>query len=218
MGNPDKLVTIYKGHDIRWYQDVTPADRSQIGISPDAFLVGCVASNRPRKGIPVLLDAARQLAHREALHLLLVGGGMDTSEIQELVEASGMAQRIHLLGHQDQVLPLVAACNATILPSTKREGLPKTVIESMALGVASVATATGGSPELIEHEQSGLVIPPADATAITQAIGRLMDEPDWARKLGENGRERIATQFRLEDSISSHEKLFRQLTGKGVLA
>ena len=209
--DPSRLVTIYKGHDIRWYENISPVGREELNVPRDAFLVGCVASNRPRKGIPVLLEATRSLARHSSLHLVLVGGGMDTKQTKSLIRESPMGNRIHVLGHRDQVLPIVAACDATILPSTKREGLPKTVIESMALGVAAVVTATGGSPELVQDGHSGLVIPPADASAIDASLSRLIEEPALGKQLGQAGQQRIATHFRLEDSIRAHDRLFRSL-------
>jgi len=111
-------------------------------------------------------------------------------------------------------LSLVAACDATVLPAIKREGLPKTVIESMALGVAPIVTRTGGSPELVVDGVSGLVVPPGDAAALAAAISRLAADPGLARAMGRAARERIAGHFRLEDSIGEHLRLYQELLGR----
>lgn len=207
-----KLVTIYKGHDPAWYADIGPTDLSKLGIPEDAFVICCVSTNRPRKGVPSLLAAVKLLPADLPWHLLLIGGGMDSDEIRRLLPAGEPGDRYHLFGHVDDVLPIVASCQATVLPALRREGLPKTVIESMALGVPAIATRTGGSPELIVDGESGVLVTPGDAHGIAAAIASLAADPARARRIGANGRRRIAEHFNLQDSIAAHEALYRELT------
>ncbi len=208
----DKLVTIYKGHDVRWYEGTKKADRERLGIPADAFLVGCVANYRPRKGIDVLLAATHHLPSDVPVHLVIVGRGMTEPAVQSLASASPVANRIHLLGFRSDVLEIVAACDATVLPATKREGLPKTVIESMALRVTPIVTDTGGAPELVRDHECGLVVPPGDPRALAAAIVELQTDRAANRRMGVAARERLATGFTLEASIEKHLQLYRQLT------
>lgn len=206
-----KLVTIYKGHDISWYQDIAPIPRTALGVPPDAYLVGCIANNRPRKGVPVLIAAARLLRPSLPVHFVLAGHGMDEFLLARELSNHPLAERFHFLGHRDDALAVVSSCDATVLPAIKREGLPKTVIESMALGVTPIVTRTGGSPELVIDGKCGLVVPPADARALAAAITQLAEDPLSARAMGARARERIATHFRLEDSIEQHIRLYNSL-------
>ncbi|MEZ5565638.1 MAG: glycosyltransferase [Gammaproteobacteria bacterium] len=137
--NADKLVTIYKGHDIRWYAGIEPARLDLLGVPPGSFVVTCVANNRPRKGIPQLIAAVGRLPTESCIHVVLVGGGMDGQAVGELLATSAGRARITALGPRADVLPIVAASNATVLPALKREGLPKSVIESMA-GIPPIVT------------------------------------------------------------------------------
>lgn len=210
-----KPVTIYKGHDIAWYEGITPLSRASLGVPDDAFLLGCVANNRPRKGVPVLLAAVRQLPVDLPVHLALAGTGMDAACLAPLLHAHPFAARCHLLGHREDALNLVAACDATVLPAIKREGLPKTVIESMALGVAPIVTRTGGSPELVVDGGSGLIVEPGDAVGLAAAIRRLAGDRPAARAMGQAARDRIAGRFRLQDSIDQHLALYRELLATG---
>jgi glycosyltransferase involved in cell wall biosynthesis len=210
VSDPRKLITIYKGHDITWYQDIDPVSRATLGVPEDAFVVGCVANNRPRKGVPVLIEAANFLDRDANVHFLLVGSGMDTPTLARMISDSSHADRFHVLGQREHVLPIVLACDITVLPSTKREGLPKTVIESMALGIPPIATATGGSPELVD-KNSGRIVPPGDAQALAQAIDELRADRERLRQMGESARRRIASDFRLEDSINAHYALYAKL-------
>jgi glycosyltransferase involved in cell wall biosynthesis len=209
--DPRRLVTIYKGHDLAWYADVVPADLAALGIPHEAFVVTCVANNRPRKGVPVLIDAAGRLPPDSPVHVLLVGSGMDSPEIRRLVDASPQPARLHACGHRDDVLALVAASHATVLPAIKREGLPKTVIESMALEIPPIVTDTGGSPELVEQGDSGLVVPPGDAGALAAAITQLATDPRRALAMGRRARARLAERFTLEASVDAHQRLYEEL-------
>jgi len=204
----ERLVTIYKGHSLDWYRAV-PADLAAVGVPAGAFTVACVANYRPRKGIEVLVDALDQLP--DSTHLLLVGGGMDAPRLKRRIAASHAASRIHVLGHRNDAPALTAACDVFVLPSTKREGLARSLIEAMAYGVAPVVTDCGGSPELVQHAVSGLVVPVSNAAALAEAIRALHDDEALRARLGAGARERIRTSFRIEDTIARTLELYRSL-------
>lgn len=215
LWRPEKAVTIYKGHDIRWYAGVTAVDRNRLGVPPGHCLVVCVANNRPRKGVPVLLDAVERLPAGLPLRLLLIGGGMDSPAMRARIAGRPLEKRVGLLGHRDDVLGIVAAADIAVLPSLRREGLPKTVIEAMALGVPPIVTRSGGSAELVDEGRSGLVVPPGDAPALATAIERLAREPEARRQMGAAARDKLIRNFNIEDSIERHLALFRELAQPG---
>jgi glycosyltransferase involved in cell wall biosynthesis len=212
--DPAKLVTIPKGHDLAWYADVRPADRAPLGVPAAAVLVGCVANNRPRKGVPVLVEAMGLVPAALNVHALLVGRGMAGEELRAVIERSGAPERFHCFDFRSDVLQLVAACDVSVLPSVRREGLPKTVIEAMAVGVAPIVTDTGGSAELVVDGESGLVVPPGDARALAGAITALAADRGRAKAMGAAARRRLGTAFRVEDSVAAHLRLYRELTGR----
>jgi glycosyltransferase involved in cell wall biosynthesis len=207
---PERLVTIYKGHSLDWYR-AEPADLRTIGVPKRAFVLACVANYRPRKGIEVLVDAFGSLPEAWNAHLLLIGGGMDATELARRIAASVAASRIHALGYRQDAPSLTAACDVFVLPSTKREGLARSLIEAMAYGVAPVVTDCGGSPELVVEGQSGLIVPVRDAAALASAISRLHADPDLRRRLGVGARERIRNDFRIEDTIARTLELYMSL-------
>jgi len=207
--NPRKFVTIYKGHNLKWYV-ATPGSLSQFGIRKDAFVVGCIANFRPRKGIHVLIDAMRYLTQASSIHLLLVGH-MDSSRLKSQIRQSPLKDRIHLTGFREDAPALMASCDAFVLPALRREGLPKGVIEAMAYGIPPIVTDSGGSPELIKHNKSGLIVPSGNAEAIARAIGYLYENPRLSEKMGVNARERIRTKFRIEDTIKKTYALYNEL-------
>jgi len=206
---PEKFITIYKGHSLDWYK-AQPKDLSEFGIPEQAFVVGCITNYRPRKGIEVLIDAARYLTPSAPVHFLLVGH-MDSPRLSKHIEQSPMKNRIHLTGYRRDAPTLMASCDAYVLPALRREGLPKGVIEAMAYAVPPVVTDSGGSPELIEDGISGLIVPPGDPRAIGAALTQLLDHPDLRHRMGTNARERIRSHFCIEDTINNTFNLYNRL-------
>jgi glycosyltransferase involved in cell wall biosynthesis len=206
----ERLVTIYKGHSLDWYR-AEPADLTALGVPRESFAIACVANYRPRKGIEVLVAALGRLPGSLNVHLLLVGEGMDAPLLTRAIAASPARSRIHVLGYRKDAPALTAACDVFVLPSTKREGLARSLIEAMAYGVAPVVTDCGGSPELVRHGVSGLVVPVADAEALAAAIRMLHDDDVLRARLGAAARERIRRDFRIEDTIAKTLALYREL-------
>ncbi|HEX7026022.1 MAG TPA: glycosyltransferase family 4 protein [Gammaproteobacteria bacterium] len=206
---PYKPVTIYKGHDLRWYRK-QPHDLAEFDIPSNAFVVACTTNFRPRKGIDVLIEAFNRLPREPDIRLLLIGN-MDAPKLRKLIQRNKNRDRITLTGYRKDAPEITAACNACILPSIKREGLPKTIIEGMAYGVPPIVTNSGGSPELVEPDISGLVVPPKSPDAIANAILFLHRNPEQARQMGEAARERIRTAFNIQDTIEKTFALYHEL-------
>lgn len=208
-----KLIRIYKGHSLEWYTD-PPADLEPLGIPKNAFVVGCVANYRPRKGIEVLVEAVERLPEAWNVHLLLVGR-MAGKALDRRIAASPMRERIHRPGVRPDAPQVSAACDVVALPSTKREGLARSVIEAMVYRRPVVVTDCGGSPELVVDGECGFVVPVRDAAALAGAISKLYNDPDLRRRLGVAARERIAHSFRIEDTIARTLAVYRGLAAEG---
>lgn len=206
---PERPVTIHKGHDLAWYDD-PPADLEQEGIPPDAFVISCIANFRPRKGIEVLVEALERLPPEIPAWLLLVGR-MDAAPLSRRIEASPARARIVRTGYRSNAPALAAASDVFCLPSLKREGLARALIEAMAYRVPPIVTASGGSPELVIDGECGIVVPVHDRGAIAAAILQLYRDPALRRRFGEAARTRIATHFRLEDTVTKTLALYRSL-------
>ncbi|WFB34861.1 glycosyltransferase [Kiritimatiellota bacterium B12222] len=211
LHQPQKARTIYKGHDLSWYQE-QPADLSFLALPEGAFVVNCTANNRPRKGIPILVEAMGHLPQDAEVHLLLIGKGMDAPELTKQIAESPAKNRIYCLGFRNDAPALMAACDCSVLPALKREGLPKTVIESMVYEVPAIVTDTGGSAELIEEGVSGYVVPPSDAAALADRIMRVKADPEAAKAMGNAGRQRIDSHFNVQQSIDTTLDYFKELT------
>lgn len=209
----ERIVTVYKGHEPEWYAGIEPADLTQLGVPAGAPVVVCVANARPRKGVPLLLEAFHSLPDN-GWQLLLVGGGMDSPEFRALINAGPAAARIHVAGFRKDVLNLVAACRIGVLPTIKREGLPKTVIEAMALGLPVVVTTSGGSQELVVDGETGAVVAAGDAPALAKALATLIADEPRCRQMGEAARRHLFSQFTARQAGEQTLAFFNRLCGR----
>lgn len=209
----ERPVTIHKGHKLEWY-DNEPADLTAFGIPAGAFVVGCTANYRPRKGVDYLIDAMEMLPNDIEAHLVLIGR-MDDEKLTRRIEESEIGDRIHRVGFVDNAPEMSAACDVFCMPSTKREGLARSVIEAMAYRVPPVVSEAGGSPELVVDGECGYVVPVKDAAAIANKIELLYRDPALRRRMGEAARVRIGTDFQNEDTVRKTIALYEELVSEG---
>jgi glycosyltransferase involved in cell wall biosynthesis len=146
------------------------------------------------KGLDVLLRACAITAERHPLRLVVAGDG----PLRDELAAAGRRRKlpIVLLGHLPpaEVPRFLAAIDVLAVPSYD-EGLPRAVLEAMAMRVPVVASSVGGTPEVVDDGINGLLVPSGDAEALAEAMSRLVDEPDLCRRLGAAGRQRVQAEF-----------------------
>ncbi len=210
---PSKLVTVYKGHDLSWYQD-TPADLKEFNIPQAEFTVCCTGRDVPRKGFDVLIEALARLPSDVVIHLLLVGDLDRNETLRQQVQALPHPERVHFTGFRKDAPALAAASDVFVLPSKAREGLPRAVIEAMSYGVAPVVTDVGGMPELVENGVSGLVVPPNDAQSLSDALLELYRDRERLKQIGQSARRRIETNFHTSQTVEQMAVIYCELAGQ----
>lgn len=212
---PDKkLMRIYKGHDLGWYQ-AAPTELEQFGVPAGAFVVCSTGRNTPRKGYDVLVDAIGQLPDSVKAHLILVGDAIDNPGLKAQIERVPHPERIHFTGFRNDAPAIAAASDVFVLPSTEREGLPRAVIEAMAYGIAPIVTNVGGMPELVENGVSGLVVAASDASSLAVAITRLYNDRALLNQMGAAARQRIAEEFHTSETVRQTGDLYKALVASG---
>lgn len=207
----ERLVTIYKGHAPDWYKQERPyAIRKEFNIPEKAFLVGFAGRMRAVKGVDILLRALLELPADAGMHLLLVGEVQDR-RVLRLASDFRIRERVHLAGFRADAWRLTGMCDVFVMPSLKREGLPRAVIEAMAQGVPAIVTDVGGMPELVRHEKDGLVVPPGDTAALAAALKRMEQAPAERAAAGVLARRRIAETFHINNTIDQYQRLFSEI-------
>lgn len=212
---PEKIVTVHKGHETSWWpRENVPDDFTEFGIPADATVIGCVAQMRKRKGVPVLIEALGRLENRD-VHLVLIGKVTDKA-IARQVARSPAAGRIHFLGWRADAASLTGALDIFVLPSLRREGLPRTVIEAMSQQVPAIVTDSGGSPELIEEGVSGRIVASGDPGSLADALDELLRDPERRKQMGIAAEERIRTAFNPDITVAKTLAVYSDLLGRDV--
>lgn len=206
---PSKLFTIHKGHELSWYS-VNALSRETIGVPQDSFVVALAANMRRVKGAHVLLEALKLIDTNLPIHTVLIGEVRDSLVARQIRELQPKG-KLHHLGFRSDVSSIVAAADTFVMPSIAREGLPKAVIEAMALGVPPIVSNVGGMPELVENEVSGLVVPPSDPTALARAILALYESKDKRRRFAVAAQARIREHFSLEKTLRLTLQVYQKL-------
>lgn len=187
-----KVQVVYNGVDSRFRPGDKEATRRQLGLSAEAFIVLFIGLLVPVKGIDVLLEALGAIKD-EALQAVLVGDGPLKEEIEQEIATQRLAPRVFLVGRQPTLdIPLwLNAADVLVLPS-RSEGRPNVVLEAQACGVPVIATRVGGTPELIKHGETGLLIDSEDAGALAEHLVHLMRDATYRQQLALQGQRAIA--------------------------
>ncbi|MFZ2630042.1 MAG: glycosyltransferase family 4 protein [Desulfosalsimonadaceae bacterium] len=207
---PGRAVAIYKGHDLDWYRD-KPADLSEFGISKNDFVVTFAGRDRPHKGAHVIVDAAKFLPPDMPVHFILMGKIAENKKLIGQIAENRQRHRIHLPGFRNDAPAVIAAGDVFVMPSTKREGLSRAVIEAMCYGIPPIVTNVGGLPELVTDNDTGYVIPPNDPQALARRIIDLYGDPATRKRLGENARARINEHFNINTTVAQTRQVFEEL-------
>ncbi len=208
--DPHRLVTIHKGHVTDKYRHVADIDLQQYGVPKGYQVVGFCGAMRPRKGIDVLVKAFGAM-QRENVALLLVGELRD-EKAKQAIATSNKKELIFTTGKvpQQAALSINGAIDVATMPSIKREGLPRALIEAMGQGTPAVVTRVGGSPELVEHQRSGMVVEPGDVAAFAAALDTVLEE-QTCRQMGQSAQQRIQNHFDVRETIEQNWVLYKEL-------
>jgi glycosyltransferase involved in cell wall biosynthesis len=204
-----KLHCIYHGLDIDQYQ---PPERKQPSTTPLLLAVGQL---KEKKGFAHLLRACRLLkdqGYNFKCHI--VGDGPDRQVLTRQIEQLGLGGTVTLCGalpHQ-AVIDKYREADIFVLPCITgqdgdRDGIPNVILEAMAMELPVVSTRHSGIPEVVVDGVNGLLVPPADDTALAQALAKLLDDGNGRLQLGQRGRQTVIESFSVEKNV---ERLLEQ--------
>lgn len=194
---PGRIELIYNGVGHRHFAVDAPAIqrvRRALGLGAGP-VIGTVARLSPEKGVDVLLRALPEVVQRyPSLAVLVAGAGPAAAELQGLVQQLGLSNMVHFLGARRDVRVLNCLLDVFVL-SSRQEACPMALLEAMAAARAVVATAIGGTPELVTHGVNGWLVPPDTPPAIAKAVIALLENPPQRAALGRAARQTVAAQF-----------------------
>ncbi len=197
QGQVSRVACIRNGIDLEGKSVQTDRwlTRKELSVDWETCLIGTVGRLTPVKGIPYLLDAARILLRQGVnVKVLVVGDGSIRQDLLAQAGNLGVGERVVFLGHREDTDVLLQALDIFVLPSLS-EGIPMALLEAMAASRPIVASRVGGIPEIIEDGVDGYLVEPMDVNTLAERCRRLIESPDVARKMGEQGRKRVEREF-----------------------
>jgi len=222
---PDRIATIGNGIDTERFDPArTGAEeqrklREELGLVEDAPTIGIVARVVREKGVFELAEAVAAIRRDlPGVRVVLIGGALpsdrddSTQAFRERLGELGIAPHFRFAGFRNDVPALMSLCNVYALPSY-REGMPRSILEAMAMALPVVATAIRGCREEVVEGETGFLIPPRDSRALAERLRWVLSRSDEARRMGAAGRRRAVEQFDyrlvLARQWTVYEKLMR---------
>lgn len=213
----EKLMVIPNGFDLNIYKPREAARielRRELGLAPDALLLGRVGRFDPQKDHRNFISAAELVSHAvPQAYFLMAGQGMewDNPELVRWIESTGTSDRFLLLGRRNDTEKLNAALDVAV-SSSRGEGFPNVVGEAMACGIPCVVTDVGDSARIVGA--TGHVVPAGNPRELAAACIKILEMPDRDRfRLGDEARLRIKGHYNLPDIVRRYENMYSEAVG-----
>ena len=214
---PRKVKRIYYGLDAAPAPQNVADLRTELGWV-GAPLIGFVGRLTGQKGVDVLLNAFA-IVHRAlpAARLLLIGDGPQRATLAALAGGLQISAAVHFAGWREDARAQMAALNVLAIAS-RWEGFGLVTLEAMQAGVAVVASRVSALPEIVLDGETGLLVPAANAAKLAAALLALLQDPQRAMQLGENGRLRAAQLFTVNQMAVQHAALYLSFAAPAAAA
>lgn len=207
--SPDKVRYLGNGIDIDLFDrdrlDSTHQTelRKSLGIPDTAdLIIGTIGRLTRKKGSGYLIQAAAKLIPQfPKLHILVIGGQLSSDpepfqlELVEQICTLGLENYVTLTGYRDDIPELLGLLNIFTLPTFTHEGLPRSILEAMAMNLPVVATDIRGCREAIVHGETGLIVSPQNSDKLVEALGTLFKDSELRQKYGKAGRQRVEVEY-----------------------
>jgi glycosyltransferase involved in cell wall biosynthesis len=216
---PDRIEVLHNGHDIERFASPSPEARAcvrrELQLAPDAPVIGVIGRlDIGQKGQDVMIRALTAVRKRHPdARLLLVGDGPDRGACEGLVRQLGLGVAVRFAGYRSDIPDVLAAVDIVVIPSVCDEGLPFVAIEAGAAGRVAIATRSGGLPEVVLHNESGIIVPKGDVEALSTAVARVLSDPELARRLATNG-QRLACRFTLREHVERLMAIYEAMVAR----
>ncbi len=214
----EDITVVHCGIDLEQFQAATaPPDSAVLRILSVGSLV-------EKKGHDYLIRACRTLKeHQVNFHCTIVGRGERRAALERLIADLDVGDVVALAGAQEQpwVRQALQNCDVFVLAcivaqNGDRDGIPVAMMEALGMGVPVVSTHTSGIPELVHHQENGLVVPEKDAEALAAALAQLAKDRDLRQRLAANGPAVVAEEFDIRKNARRLVNVFRQLVGENA--
>jgi glycosyltransferase involved in cell wall biosynthesis len=208
-----KIRVIPLGLELRALAGTLPRGtlRREALIPDDAPLVGIVGRLVPIKDVPSFLNAARRVRERRPdARFAVVGDGEERAALEQQTTALGLAGAVHFFGWRRDLAAVYGDLDVVVNASLN-EGTPVALIEARAAARPVVATAVGGTPDLVGRDERGLLVPPGEPEALAAAVVAVLEGSEASRRRAQAGREHVLAQHSSERLFHDMDALYREL-------
>jgi glycosyltransferase involved in cell wall biosynthesis len=212
----DKVKTsvMYNGVDTNCFRYAKKGEsREKLGLPKNRKIIFSVRRLVYKNGLDTLIESAALVARAYPDILFVVAGkGPSKQLIENRIKELGIENNTKLTGFvPDELLPVYYnAADYFVLPSASGEGLPLVLFEAMACSLPVVATAVGGTPEIIEHMKNGVLVPPMNPEAMTEALAKLLLKEELGTFIGEEAKRSIKNRFTWEENVQRLAKVYSE--------
>ncbi len=217
--DPEKIVAIPAGVDTAQFHPTVSGAAVRRAFGINGPVIGTVAMLRYSKGHRVLLRAIPEILRTEPEAVFLwVGDGVGRAALQQEVAEAGVQAKVHMAGFREDIPVCLAAMDVVVLPSIKSDGVPQVILQALAMRKPVVASAVGGIPEVIQHQRTGVLVPPNDPQALAEAVVQVLRDPQSAAAWAQAGGQLIDTHYALEYMIDRTAAVYTAvLVEKGLV-
>ncbi len=215
-----KIIAIHNGIDITWWQsqflrfnleDYNEIKQKTFLANKDTLIIITIAELHERKGLKYLIRALPLVVKKfPNIKLVIVGEGPERKNLEALISNLDMENHVLLLGRKKEIPLLLKASNIFVLPSI-REAFGIVILEAMVTSLPVIATKTGGIPEIIEHNKTGVLVEPENERALAEALKILVANPDKRILLSEEGKKSVVQNFSAQKMAEQYEKVYKTL-------
>ncbi len=210
----ERVVVIPNGVDVERFASAVadPIVHGENG-APVVGAVGCLAA---RKDYPNLLEALALLQGRGcSFRAVVVGDGKEHGALVRQVDRLGLSERVRFLGERPDVERLLPGMDVFVL-SSREEGIPNALLEAMAAARPAVATAVGGTPEVVQDGETGWLVPPRDPQALAAALEAALSDPVEAARRGAAAQRATRERMSIQSMVERHARFYRAAVEEGA--
>jgi len=215
-GAEEKVRVICNGIELPAYRTSESALdvlRKSWNLPADHLLIGAVGRISKEKGLDYLIKAVPfVLKHHPSTRFVILGEGPEEMHLKQMCRELDVTETVIFAGFQKHVRDALRLVDIFVMPSLA-EGMPLALLEAMSMEKPIVAAAVGGVLEILSHNETGLLISPADSEELTRAIVSLIENPEERKRLGHNARELVVKSFTSERMVGEYVDVLRSMLG-----
>ena len=208
------VVAIPTGADVeRFLPNVEGiAFRNELGVGHNDYLIGSVCFLRSYKGLDYFVEAASIVAKQsKRCRFVIVGDGPEKEQVQRKIVELQLGDRFVLVGHREDIPSVMAALDVLVVSSIAGESLPQAIPQALATETPVVATEVGSISDIIQHGETGLLVPPRNSQELASQIFKFLKNPAIGRAMAQKGRRRVEQSFSSQSALEKNEDLYYQL-------